>query len=382
VRNSVRVGDPRLKDVHFLHTLKRRDETPTAADAANKQKDVALAQAQTFAQRIPKVAVVPDVQWNTIHLSHAQPDDAVDALAANYVDESHYDFVVRQEPTEIYKANGDLLLRYLPGAISPQLCKTAYQSLRNAATVTSNRGAAGGLVRPPKDRGDSRTIGTKSRVRFRPVKASTGELSHSSYSNHVRSGVIGYFDRQDRFPYCRMTAYTMDKYPQYAKALPFVRTVDSLFAQIVPDRYFVQRSLADATSADFHIEGTAFTTVTVNRNFRTAIHKDVGDLQEGFGVIAALEAGSYTGGFLVFPKHRVAVDLRTTGVLCADFHEWHGNTAILGAHYERVSCVFYYRAKMIACGSAEEEQIRADRVMINRQLRWTVEAPLTTLDES
>jgi hypothetical protein len=37
---------------------------------------------------------------------------------------------------------------------------------------------------------------------------------------------------------------------------------------------------------------------------------------------------------------------------------------------------------MIACGSAEEEQIRADRVMINRQLRWTVEAPLTTLDES
>ncbi len=45
----------------------------------------------------------------------------------------------------------------------------------------------------------------------------------------------------------------------------------------------------------------------------------------------------------------------------ADVHEWHSNTPIIGikGNYERISCVFYYRANMIYCGTAEEEVERA-----------------------
>lgn len=48
-------------------------------------------------------------------------------------------------------------------------------------------------------------------------------------------------------------------------------------------------------------------------------------------------------------------------VLLADVHEWHGNTPLVPTRwpYERISFVFYYRAKMLECGSAAEELERA-----------------------
>jgi hypothetical protein len=87
-------------------------------------------------------------------------------------------------------------------------------------------------------------------------------------------------------------------------------------------------------------------------------------LREGFGVLTVLHAGTYTGGHLVFPKYRVAVDLRTGGVLLADVHEAHGNTPLIGTpgSFVRLSLVCYYRAGMRACGSASEENARAKRL--------------------
>ena len=81
--------------------------------------------------------------------------------------------------------------------------------------------------------------------------------------------------------------------------------------------------------------------------------------------MSVLEAGSYQGGYLVWPKSRTAVDMRVGGLCLADVHQWHGNTAILGApgQFLRLSLVFYYRAKMIECGSAAEEFDRAKRLL-------------------
>ena len=116
------------------------------------------------------------------------------------------------------------------------------------------------------------------------------------------------------------------------------------------------------TNPDFVIRGTSFTTLTVNRNWQTALHTDRGDLPEGFGVLTCLRSGEYEGGFLVMPKYRVAVDMTSGCVLCANVHEWHGNSVIRhGAKWERITCVFYARKKMIFCGSAADELERAKR---------------------
>ncbi|MFO0926381.1 MAG: hypothetical protein U0736_04990 [Gemmataceae bacterium] len=111
------------------------------------------------------------------------------------------------------------------------------------------------------------------------------------------------------------------------------------------------------------IEDTAFTTVTVNQTWQTAVHTDKGDLPEGFGVITMLRRGDYRGGYLVFPKYRVAVDLGDRDVLLADVHESHGNTAIThrSDDAERISCVLYFRRHMTRCGSWRVEQRKARR---------------------
>ena len=56
----------------------------------------------------------------------------------------------------------------------------------------------------------------------------------------------------------------------------------AVFRRELPDRYAVQMRAVRATPPEFVIRGTAFTTVTVNRNYRSAVHKDKGDLPDGF----------------------------------------------------------------------------------------------------
>jgi hypothetical protein len=46
--------------------------------------------------------------------------------------------------------------------------------------------------------------------------------------------------------------------------------------------------MAEQSSQDFIIKDTAFSTVTVNKNFRTAGHYDNGDLKEGFGNLGVI----------------------------------------------------------------------------------------------
>ena len=136
----------------------------------------------------------------------------------------------------------------------------------------------------------------------------------------------------------------------------------------MPERHAFQKDYAERTSSDFLIPGTAFTTVTVNRNWQTAVHRDKGDLKGGFGCMTAFSAGQYDGCYLIFPQYRVAVNMRSGDVCLADVHEWHGNSPIRRntKFYERVSLVLYYREKMAQCGSAQEELERAKNAERNR----------------
>jgi len=280
---------------------------------------------------------------NTITINNKMPDREADKLAGTLLDESYIDYLV-QDDCDVYKPDGTLLMKYRKDVVEMDVCGVAWKSLRGAAGKTSNRGAATGLIEGRKT--------TKMRMRRRDGSASNTVVAGAN----VESGVIGYMDRYIRMPYCRMTAFNIDHYKEFAAALPFVYAVNDVFKTNAPDRYQAQLAMVEKTSPDFYIKNTVFTTVTVNKTFRTAVHKDKGDYKDGFGCMAVLEAGKYEGAYLVFPAFRVAVDMRTRGVCLADVHEWHGNTEIkgTGAH-ERISTIFYYRANMIECGTAEEE---------------------------
>jgi hypothetical protein len=99
-----------------------------------------------------------------------------------------------------------------------------------------------------------------------------------------------------------------------------------------------------------------FTTVTVNRNFRTAIHCDAGDYEGGLGNIAVLQAGEFEGGYTCLPRYGVGFDVRTTDVCFFNVHEWHGNTEFRAKKpFERISVVCYYRNNMMRCQSSLDE---------------------------
>ena len=142
--------------------------------------------------------------------------------------------------------------------------------------------------------------------------------------------------------------------------MPYIREVNNFFKDYLPKRYNIQKKMCEKTSQDFVIKDTAFSTVTVNKNFRTASHYDAGDLKEGFGNLGVLSLGEYEGSITVIPKYGIGLDLKDGDLALFDVHELHGNTELKKkGWYERISVVCYYREKMIYCGNAEYELNRA-----------------------
>lgn len=196
-------------------------------------------------------------------------------------------------------------------------------------------------------------------------------ISDTTYANVVFSGIAGWFDRYPRIPYGRATAYTQHSYDKFKLAFPFLQTLDRGFAELLPTRHAAQREAADKIDPAFLVPQTVFTTITVNKTFRTAAHRDAGDFSNGLSNLLVLSNnGNYTGGYLILPEVRIAVNVRPGDLLLVNNHEYiHGNTPIVTHDEvaERVSLVCYLREKMLELGSKEYEDHRFNYVECRRK---------------
>lgn len=253
-----------------------------------------------------------------------------------------------EESADVYSPDGKLLLKFRRDCLHAGTARSAFEVLRKIRQKTLNRGVATGSwaqIQPQYKKKD----GTLSNTRA--VDPDFG----------VESSVIGNFDRYIRTPFCRQTAWTMENRDKFLQVLPFLQDISSVYEREASDRFALQKAVNDETHSDWIIPGTQFTTVTVNRNWQTAVHTDAGDLKDGLSCITALRAGSYSGCELVFPHYRLGVDLRSCDLLMFDSHHMHGNLPLLGklGGFERVSLVLYVREKMRKCLSVEGELDRA-----------------------
>ena len=266
------------------------------------------------------------------------------------------------EDTKVLNENGDILAVYKKNAVPKQILDRCRVSFRKSISISNNRGQAAGPLPSDLKIGDKfngLTVGKIGKNRFYPLLAS-GKLSKSPKAKAVYSSIIGFSDRYPRIPYCRRTMFTQRNWKHYNQCLPYIKCVDEFFKQYAPARYKIQKKMAENSSKDFIIKDTAFSTVTVNKNFRTAGHYDNGDLKEGFGNLGVISQGSYDGGITVIPKYGIGLDLQDGDLAIFDVHELHGNTEIIRkGFYERISVVCYYREKMIYCGNADYELNRA-----------------------
>ncbi len=196
-------------------------------------------------------------------------------------------------------------------------------------------------------------------------------ISDTSYANVVFSGIAGWFDRYPRIPYGRATAYTQHSYDKFKLSFPFLQTLDRGFAELLPTRHAAQREAANKIDPAFLVPETVFTTITVNKTFRTAAHRDAGDFSNGLSNLLVLSNnGNYTGGYLILPEVRIAVNVRPGDLLLVNNHEYiHGNTPIelQDDVAERISLVCYLREKMLELGSKEYEDHRFNYVESRRK---------------
>jgi hypothetical protein len=184
---------------------------------------------------------------------------------------------------------------------------------------------------------------------------------------------------------CRMTVYTRRYLHLFLHGLPFIQAIDSQFKKLVPKEHARQLAAVSAKK-NYQIPGTAFSTLTVNLNFRTALHKDDGDFKGGFGNLSVIEWGKYHGGYTLFPRFGVGFDVRTGDFIAMDVHEWHCNTpmyetpedkvynmslpdirsrdpttGLIGSEqrFQRLTFVCYFRDRLQVCDEGETAEYYA-----------------------
>jgi hypothetical protein len=255
-------------------------------------------------------------------------------------------------PAYVFRPDGRPLCVYLPGVLSEFTQDDVVYAVLDElgrSGGTDNRGLASGTVRLDK--------GTQKRSRTVPV----------------RSVIAGAIDPGGVYRVCRTTVWTGANLPKWQALFPLFNEIDGYLREYVPRRHAAQLAAANETKPEWVVPGTPFSTITVNDTYPTGVHTDKGDLETGFSTLLCARRGDYTGGQLVFPEYRVAVDMHDGDLLLMDAHEWHGNAAIScrcgntlrrpcpACGTRRLSLVTYFRTKLTSCGTAEEELGKARR---------------------
>lgn len=351
-------------------------------------------------------------------------DEEIKSREGTWIEETDIKHPVIETNTDVYWRDDEgtlhLLLKFRKAKIKQELLDTGWASYKDLAKASRGRGASAGPIDASSDYWKKRNLvsankwstgylnpkGNDMKELYEPmdlteiqalciqhdvevldedskedlilklIKAKGG-VSKMKVNNQVASNPIGFYEAGKNFADlpCRLTHFTRTNYEKYNNGLPFIQRIDTLFKGLVPDAYQKQRDRAD-TKPHLKIPETCFSTVTINRNFRTALHRDAGDFRGGFGNLTVIEQGYYHGGYTVFPQFGVAINLRSGDFVAMDVHQWHANTPIyetaedkvknmdivsdfkdnpevgtagLYKAYTRISFVCYLREKIATC---------------------------------
>jgi hypothetical protein len=196
-------------------------------------------------------------------------------------------------------------------------------------------------------------------------------LSSRKYGMSALSGTIGFFGRDPNNNWARECSWNKNNPFLFERVLPLIRRIDAAFKEALPDRYRLQKEFVEKLDPRFVVTGTCFTTITVNKNYRTAPHRDAGDLSQGFSNISVFSNGrKFSGGHLVLPEFNIEVCLKPGDLLFVANHEYiHQNTAIQNddPESERLSLVCYAREDLAFAGTLEFEKLRSDFVIKNKK---------------
>jgi len=252
--------------------------------------------------------------------------------------------------------------------VLPQ-CDLDEKVIKVSKSLSNNRGNASGkmdikyhsddidyfLDKPDLEKGKKvASDGTSTRSSAYPVKKD-GKLIKRTRGNNVRSVSVGSFNATNikggTTP-CRWTNWTQRNSSALKSIFPILESAEEWFKRLAPTQYHNQRSFADKIP-QWVINGSIFSTITLNYDFRTATHTDKGDLKSGLTCFSVKEYGEWEGSYLCFPEYSFGVDVREGDLLIFNPHLVHCNTNMKGEG--RLSMVLYCREKLIHCPQDNKE---------------------------
>ena len=311
---------------------------------------------------------------HNLYLPRLIDDKDLDTLKGQYLDDEWIHHIIDYD-CNIYEEGTDILICAFR---KRRLKKShiAWEHFKDLSVAARGRGAAAGPIDPSSTYWKKRTLHKTNGFKTGYLKPD-GTPSKMSVNNQVSSTPIGYFEKQKNLGIdkpCRLTYHTTQSLSKYEAGIPYIQEIDKWYQKLHPTHYKNQLARADL-QPNYKIADTAFSTVTMNRNFRTGLHKDAGDWG-GYAMLSVLEYGKYNGGLFTIPAFGIGIDVRKNDVLCGKVSEYHSNTQIwttpeqdtynasiprafkkdttvgtlgLDQDYARISFVSYLREKLIHC---------------------------------
>lgn len=287
-------------------------------------------------------------------------DDEIKKMEGEYFDS--FKTIIDHDADVYIKKNGkeEILFYFRKNVIPNEYLQSAIKSFKSEAKKASSvRGASGGKVNL-----DKLSLGIKEVINPNAFRSKViykdGHTSDYYMSNKANSMIAGYFDKEkiserhdvlknNRLP-CRTTAFTEKKTKEWANVIPLINLANNFYKELDYEHYKLQYDTAKLTP-NFQISNTAFSTITINYNWRTAMHLDAGDFHNGLSVIMVAVEGDFEGGYLGYPQYDVGVDVKHGDLLLKNPHQWHCNTKINGItkDWTRLSMILYYREKIKNC---------------------------------
>jgi Oxygenase domain of the 2OGFeDO superfamily len=270
---------------------------------------------------------------NFLQLSSQLSDRATSALKGQKLTERHYTLVF-SETTAVYGMDKTLVAVILKNVIPQTVLNDVMPHLATMNGDLSNRAS---VVR----RGaQAARIASSGVPELRKTVPKAVLAAHGGKGDQ-----LGYLEDKKALV-CRETSWT-NKHPEVlAGCGPLIQYVDHIYRKTCPKHYDRQMSKVNDIDPSLRLGSTAFTTVTVNKNNRTAAHTDKGDVRDGLGCLTT--HGKFRGSYFVMPKFSIAFDIQPGDLLLANVHELHGNSAMAEGG-QRYSCVFYARERMHLC---------------------------------
>jgi hypothetical protein len=364
----------------------------------------------------------------TIRAKQLFSDAEMKLKEGHWFTESDIKYPVVNSNTDVYRIDEDgnehLLLKFRKSCVPDELIKVGWDSYKDLAKASRGRGASAGPIDTESQYWKKRKlVGTKKwstgylnpkgnelqelystldlpelvikcselDLKINPdvtkeecilkIITCEGGVSKMKVNNQVASNPIGFYEAGKNFADlpCRLTHFTRTNFEKYNEGLPFIQHIDKMFKKLIPEAHARQNEVA-SERPHLQIPKTSFSTVTINRNFRTACHRDAGDFKGGFGNLTVMERGKYHGGYTIFPQYGIAIDLRNNDFVAMDVHQWHCNTELyetsedaiynealeaafndnpavgtVGIYekYTRISFVCYLREKIALCPGPE-----------------------------